>query len=80
MSFSTSGVSFNAIPTAAIIPANATVDLPLTGIPLEIGTLTIRGCLIQIAGFTEQEFLIDNDQKNSSGDTSTDNCIKIKSR
>jgi hypothetical protein len=62
------------------IPANATIHVPLTGIPLETGNLVIRGCLIQIIGFQEQEFLIDNEPKNSSENISSDTCLKIKSR
>ncbi|KAI7900256.1 TRAPP II complex [Cokeromyces recurvatus] len=54
---STSGVKFSPIPTAATIPANDTLILRLMGTPLEIGTLVIRGCIIKITGFAEQEFL-----------------------
>lgn len=35
----------------------------LTGTPEKAGTLTVRGCIIKIAGFAEQEFLVDYGQK-----------------
>ncbi|GAA5816543.1 hypothetical protein MFLAVUS_010073 [Mucor flavus] len=75
---STSGVAFDAVPTALTIPANATVFVPLMGTPEETGTLIIRGCLIQIVGFSEQEFLIEPQVKKSPEDTSNDNFVKIK--
>lgn len=54
---STSGIEFSAVPTAATIPANETMSLRLMGTPLETGALVIRGCIIKITGFAEQEFL-----------------------
>lgn len=54
---SASGVEFSAVPTAATIPANETMALRLMGTPLETGALVIRGCIIKITGFAEQEFL-----------------------
>ncbi|KAL9548722.1 hypothetical protein PS6_006462 [Mucor atramentarius] len=54
---STSGIEFSAIPTAITIPANETLALRLMGTPLETGSLIIRGCIIKITGFAEQEFL-----------------------
>ncbi|KAI9475700.1 MAG: TRAPP II complex [Benjaminiella poitrasii] len=54
---STSGVEFSSVPTAATIPANDTLVLRLMGTPLEIGPLVIKGCIIKITGFAEQEFL-----------------------
>jgi hypothetical protein len=50
------------------------------GTPEETGTLIIRGCMIQIIGFSEQEFLIDHQAKKSPEDVSNDNFIKIKHR
>ncbi|KAI8877388.1 Trs120-domain-containing protein [Backusella circina FSU 941] len=73
---STSGIAFNAISTAVTIPANATVHVLLTGIPEETGELTIRGCLIRIIGFSEQEFLVDSEVKKDS--EMNDDFIKIK--
>ncbi|KAK4519974.1 uncharacterized protein ATC70_010218 [Mucor velutinosus] len=78
IALSTSGISFNAVSTAITIPANATMHVPLMGTPEETGTLIIRGCLIQIIGFAEQEFLVDNEVKKSPEDTSNDSFIKIK--
>ncbi|KAG1052966.1 hypothetical protein G6F43_004920 [Rhizopus delemar] len=54
---STSGVEFSPVPAAATIPANDTLTIRLMGTPLETGALTIRGCIIKITGFAEQEFL-----------------------
>lgn len=76
---STCGIAFNSTPTALTIPANATVHVPLTGVPEETGTLIIRGCLIQIIGFVEQEFLVDCSVKNSE-ETLSDDFVKIKQR
>jgi hypothetical protein len=55
------------------------VHVPLTGIPEETGTLVIRGCMIQIIGFVEQEFLVDGSVKDAN-ETSNDSFIKIKQR
>ncbi|KAI9025957.1 TRAPP II complex [Phycomyces nitens] len=60
---STSGVPFNPTPASVIIPANGTLTIRLAGIPEESGVLTIRGCLVKIVGFAEQEFLVDLGQK-----------------
>lgn len=54
---STSGIDFSPIPTAVTIPANETLSVKMMGTPLAIGTLVIRGCIIKITGFAEQEFL-----------------------
>ncbi|KAI9279379.1 TRAPP II complex [Sporodiniella umbellata] len=54
---STSGVKFSPVSAEVNIPANDTVSISLTGTPLEIGSLIIRGCIIKITGFAEQEFL-----------------------
>ncbi|KAI9313933.1 TRAPP II complex [Dichotomocladium elegans] len=59
---STSGVPFNAVQATATIPANGTYILRLTGTPEETGMLTVRGCIIKIVGFAEQEFLVDHGQ------------------
>ncbi|KAG1116027.1 hypothetical protein G6F42_013796 [Rhizopus arrhizus] len=66
---STSGIEFSAIPTAITIPANETLALRLMGTPLETGSLIIRGCIIKITGFAEQEFL--NEKQENQSDTST---------
>lgn len=75
---STSGIAFTAVPTALIIPANATVHIPLMGRPEETGTLIIRGCLIQIIGFAGQEFLVEQAEKKSPEEASNDHFVKIK--
>ncbi|KAG2204837.1 hypothetical protein INT47_004112 [Mucor saturninus] len=75
---STSGVAFSAVPTAVTIPANATIFIQLMGTPEEAGTLVIRGCMIQIIGFSEQEFLIDHQEKKSPENVINEHFIKIK--
>ncbi|CEP15600.1 hypothetical protein [Parasitella parasitica] len=75
---STSGIAFSAVSTAVSIPANATAQVHLAGTPKETGVLVIRGCLIQIIGFAEQEFLVDNQAKTSQQENSSDSFIKIK--
>lgn len=55
---STSGSTFEPTIASTTIPANASLTIRLTGTPKQSGPLTIRGCHIKIAGFTEQEFLI----------------------
>jgi hypothetical protein len=54
---SITGIEFNAIPTATTILSYDTLSLRLMGTLLEIGNLIIRGCIIKITGFAEQEFL-----------------------
>lgn len=71
-------MKFHAVPTAVTIPANATIFIQLMGTPEETGTLIIRGCMIQIIGFSEQEFLIDHPVKKSPEDIPHDHFIKIK--
>ncbi|CAO3642865.1 unnamed protein product [Cunninghamella echinulata] len=63
VSLSTSGLPFTPIPISVTIPAHGTITLRLMGIPEESGTLTIRGCIIRIVGFAEQEFLYDLSKK-----------------
>ncbi|KAI9255681.1 TRAPP II complex [Phascolomyces articulosus] len=63
ITLSTTGIPFNAVPSTATIPANGTLSLRLTGTPEETGTLSVRGCIIKIVGFAEQEFLVDYGQK-----------------
>lgn len=58
ISLSTSGSTFEPTIASTTIPANASLTIRLTGTPKQSGPLTIRGCHIKIAGFTEQEFLI----------------------
>ncbi|KAI7862240.1 TRAPP II complex [Spinellus fusiger] len=65
---STSGVPFTAAPASMIIPANGTMSIKLMGVPEETGVLIVRGCLIKIVGFAEQEFLVDLEQKKSSNE------------
>lgn len=77
---STTGIAFNAVPAAITIPANATIQMTLMGTPEETGTLVIRGCLVQITGFAEQEFLVDQEEKKSPEEGSNDTFVKIKHR
>ncbi|MBM6387632.1 MAG: hypothetical protein JSY10_27240 [Paenibacillus sp.] len=55
-------MEFSSIPTAASIPANDSLVVRLMGTPLETGSLVIRGCIIKITGFAEQEFLNEKQQ------------------
>lgn len=68
------------MPAAVTIPANATLQMTLMGTPEATGTLVIRGCLVQITGFAEQEFLVDQEVKKSPEDGSNDTVVKIKHR
>ncbi|KAI8063251.1 TRAPP II complex [Gongronella butleri] len=69
ITLSTSGIPFAPAATSATIPAHGTVSLRLTGTPQESGQLTIRGCVIRIVGFAEQEFIFDcSRQKHDSSD------------
>lgn len=52
----------------------------LMGTPEETGTLVIRGCLVQITGFAEQEFLVDQEVKKSPEEGFSDTFVKIKRR
>ena len=40
------------------IPANSTMDVVLTGKPVETGILTIRGCFVQAPGGLMREFIL----------------------
>lgn len=56
---STSGISFEAIKTQVVISAQTIQTIMLTGIPLSVGTLKIKGCHIQLLGCSEpQEFVL----------------------
>ncbi|KAG2187872.1 hypothetical protein INT44_000622, partial [Umbelopsis vinacea] len=59
ISLSTSGASFEPTIASTTIPANASLTIRLTGTPKEAGKLIIKGCHIKIAGFSEQEFLME---------------------
>ncbi|KAG0222668.1 hypothetical protein BGW42_006404 [Actinomortierella wolfii] len=55
---STSGVKFKAIPASAIIPAQSTIVIKVSGIPLEAGELQIRGCFAKVGHCSDQEFFM----------------------
>lgn len=55
---STSGVDFQAIHSSTSVPANTIHQISLSGIALETGTLTIRGCHIQLPGGVSREFVL----------------------
>ncbi|KAI9140539.1 transport protein Trs120 or TRAPPC9 TRAPP II complex subunit-domain-containing protein [Paraphysoderma sedebokerense] len=58
ISISTSGVPFEAIPVSTVIPASTSNHVVrVSGIPLDPGTLTIRGCIVKVFGCVEQEYL-----------------------
>ncbi|KAJ3540870.1 hypothetical protein NMY22_g4126 [Coprinellus aureogranulatus] len=58
LALSTSGVKFDTQPMHYFIPANSTMDVLLTGTPVETGTLTIRGCFVQAPGGMVREFIL----------------------
>lgn len=55
---STSGVEFQSQHTSTTIPASSTHTVTLSGIALETGTLTIRGCFVQLPGGLAREFIL----------------------
>ncbi|KAF9464726.1 TRAPP II complex [Collybia nuda] len=58
ISLSTSGVSFDTKSLRVFIPANSIHEVVLSGKPLEIGTLIIRGCFVQAPGGASREFTL----------------------
>lgn len=68
---STSGAAFEATIASTTIPANASLTIRLTGTPKEAGKLIIKGCNIKIAGFSEQEFLMEATVDNTKENTKT---------
>ncbi|KAF8312015.1 hypothetical protein DL93DRAFT_2115414, partial [Clavulina sp. PMI_390] len=54
---STAGVPFHSQSSSTSIPALSTRQVTLSGIPLEQGQLTIRGCSIQLQGAVPHEFV-----------------------
>ncbi|KAL1919540.1 uncharacterized protein VTP21DRAFT_2233 [Calcarisporiella thermophila] len=56
LTLSTSGAKFEAVPLSVLVPASSFMAVQLSGTPLEAGELDIRGCLVRVAGCTEQEF------------------------
>lgn len=76
-------MDFSPVPVAASIPANDSIVLRLMGTPLKTGDLYIRGCIIKITGFAEQEFLIEKQIKevNSRDDvTQKEEPFRLKYR
>ncbi|KAM0789161.1 hypothetical protein ACM66B_000010 [Microbotryomycetes sp. NB124-2] len=55
---STSGVQFMSEAVPTVVPPGSFHTVRLRGTPLEPGTLTIRGCWIQLAGCPAREFLL----------------------
>ncbi|EJU05644.1 hypothetical protein DACRYDRAFT_113706 [Dacryopinax primogenitus] len=53
----TRGVPFRTQPASVSIPANAFQVLRMSGVPLEPGTLAIRGCTVQVNGCLPRTFL-----------------------
>jgi hypothetical protein len=68
---STSGAAFESTIASTTIPANASLTIRLTGTPKEAGKLIIKGCNIKIAGFSEQEFLMEATVDNKDENTKT---------
>ncbi|CAO3668784.1 unnamed protein product [Umbelopsis ramanniana] len=71
ISLSTSGAVFESTIASTTIPANASLTIRLTGTPKEAGKLIIKGCNIKIAGFSEQEFLMEATVDNKDENTKT---------
>lgn len=49
---------FETQPTRVVIPAAAFHQVVLTGKPLETGSLTVRGCIVQAPGGAPREFIL----------------------
>lgn len=80
VTLSTTGVPFNAVPATATIPANGTMTLRLTGTAEREGPLVVRGCVIKIVGFAEQEFLVDQTQTDNAREKEDKTEIRLKQR
>ncbi|KAF8334324.1 TRAPP II complex [Cantharellus anzutake] len=55
---STTGLEFQTQPHPTVAPADSEIVVVLSGIPLETGTLTIRGCFLQLPGGAPKEMLV----------------------
>lgn len=53
-----SGVQFHSQPSSTTVPALSTHRVTLSGIPLEAGLLTVRGCYVQLQGGVAREFVL----------------------
>ncbi|KAI8576610.1 hypothetical protein K450DRAFT_255841 [Umbelopsis ramanniana AG] len=71
ISLSTSGAAFEPTIASTTIPANASLTIRLTGTPKEAGKMIIKGCHIKIAGFSEQEFLMEEAVDRTEENTKT---------
>lgn len=55
---STSGAKIETRPIAVTIPANSYHPVTVSGMALEAGALTVRGCIVQAPGGAPREFLL----------------------
>ncbi|KAL7753821.1 hypothetical protein RI367_000753 [Sorochytrium milnesiophthora] len=56
---STEGAAFTALPTSVVIPARTEQhQVTLSGVPLETGTVTFRGCRVKLFGFLSYELVL----------------------
>ncbi|KAJ3715606.1 TRAPP II complex [Lentinula guzmanii] len=58
LSLNTSGVPFESNPTSLVVPARSYHRVILSGKALAIGSLVIRGCVVQAPGGVPREFVI----------------------
>ncbi|TFK29959.1 hypothetical protein FA15DRAFT_677283 [Coprinopsis marcescibilis] len=58
LSLSTSGVKFNTQPIKYMVPPLSTCEVILSGIPVETGILTIRGCIVRAPGGVAKEYIL----------------------
>ncbi|PFH54333.1 hypothetical protein AMATHDRAFT_72835 [Amanita thiersii Skay4041] len=58
VSLSTSGVQFHSQPTKVVIPGCSFHQIVLAGTPVSIGTLVVRGCIVQAPGGSSREFIL----------------------
>ncbi|KDQ60798.1 hypothetical protein JAAARDRAFT_31778 [Jaapia argillacea MUCL 33604] len=58
LSLSVSGASFQSKPISVTIPPNSIRPVTISGKALEVGTLAIRGCLVQLPSGVLREFLL----------------------
>ncbi|KAK4057137.1 hypothetical protein OIO90_001632 [Microbotryomycetes sp. JL221] len=58
LELSTSGVRFMSEAVPTVVPPGSFHSVRLRGTPLESGSLTIRGCWIQLAGCPSREFVL----------------------
>ncbi|CAE6441631.1 unnamed protein product [Rhizoctonia solani] len=58
LALSTTGASIQTTPVSLLIPANSFHVKHISCIPLEAGTLVVRGCMVQLPNSTPKEFTL----------------------